>query len=241
MVFIDDNAGEIIEVMSVFPDIKVIHAVSDAAITCKILQNFPGIFRFGNQYEDSIRKDDIQANEKRQGLQQTLSPEFYIKSLNMVLTYKINNRDDISRIAELANKTNQFIFSYRRYTGTQISEYMENGVASVVSIFLKDNLSDSGLIGTCVIIKTGVTAVLDELFVSCRALGRGVEEIMISNAIKFALDRLNTALLRINFVKGERNTPAESFVNQYLRYYLHEAAVFNYQNKQNLVEVRLEG
>jgi len=241
MVFIDDNAGEIIEVMSVFPDIKVIHAAPDTAMTCKILQNFPGIYRFGNQHEDSLRKDDIKANEKRQGLRQTQSTEDYTRSLNMVLTYQINNHNDIPRIAELANKTNQFIFSYKRYTSAQISEYMKNVMAAVISIFLKDRLSDSGLIGAVIIVKTGDTAVLDELFISCRALGRGVEEIMIMNAIKFALNKLNTVHLRVNFVKGDRNKPAESFVNQYFSCFLHDGAVFNYQNNQNLVEVCLEG
>ena len=242
MVFIDDNIGEIIEVMSVLPNIKVIHANHSADITYKILQNFPGIFRFNNQREDSLRKDDIKANEKRHGLRQTLSPEEYIKSLGMILTYKINSHNDIPRVTELANKTNQFIFSYKRYTNSQISEYMEDDSGAVViSISLKDKLSDSGLIGACVITKIDGIAILEELFVSCRALGRGVEEIMILQAIKFALDELGMTQLKVDFIKGERNTPAEMFANQYLNCYLHDAATFNYQKNQNLVEVCLEG
>ncbi|MDR2730216.1 MAG: HAD-IIIC family phosphatase [Treponema sp.] len=241
MVFIDDNAGEIIEVMSVFPNIKVIHASQEAAVTYKILQNFPGIYRFNNQPEDSLRKDDIKANEKRYELQQVLSPDEYIKSLGITLAYKINNHNDISRIVELSNKTNQFIFSYKRYTNIQITECMEDKNCKVISIFLKDKLSDSGMIGACVINKTEKTALLDELFISCRALGRGIEEIMILGAVKLALDRLNTGLLRVNFIKGERNTPAELFANKYLRPYLPGSAFFNYQNTKNLLEVCIEG
>jgi predicted enzyme involved in methoxymalonyl-ACP biosynthesis len=102
-------------------------------------------------------------------------------------------------------------------------------------------LSDSGLIGVCVISKTGETAVLDELFISCRALGRGIEEIMILGAVKLALGRLNTNLLKVNFIKGERNTPAEIFVNKYMASFLAASAIFNYQNNNNLLEVCIEG
>jgi FkbH-like protein len=241
MVFIDDNAGEIIEVMSIFPNIKVIHAALNPEITYRVLQNFPGIFRFSNHIEDSLRKSDIRANETRHELQQTLPHEEYIKTLNMVLTYKINNQNDIPRIVELSNKTNQFIFSYKRYKNTQISDLMKDKMTVVISICLKDKLSDSGLIGACVFNKTDKAATLDELFISCRALGRGIEKIMIFSAIKFALDRLNTVLLKINFTKGERNTPAELFVNQYLTSYLHKDDNFNFQNDQNLLEICLEG
>ena len=240
MIFIDDNVGEIIEVMSKYPGIKVIHAAPDADMTYVCLQNFPGIFRFNDRYEDSIRKDDIKSNEKRRELRQTLSPEDYTRSLNMTLTYKINNHDDVPRIAELANKTNQFIFSYKRYTNTQILEYMKGEAVAVISISLKDRLSDSGLIGTCVVIKMGETAVLEELFISCRALGRGVDEIMILSAVNFALQKLNTTLLKVTFVKGNRNTPAESFVNQYFNRYLNNAEIFYYHNNQKLAEVCLE-
>jgi FkbH-like protein len=240
MLFIDDNIGEIIEVMSVFPNIKIIHASVDAEITYAVLQDFPGIFRFASQPEDNLRKDDIKANEKRTEIQQLLSHETYIKSLNMILTYKINNKENIPRIVELSNKTNQFIFSYKRYSLMEISEYMESKTTIVVSIFLRDKLSDSGLIGSCIIKMIEKTAFLEDLFISCRALGRGIEEIIILNAIKTALDRLNVFMLKVNFVKGERNKPAELFVNKYMTCYLNNAVAFSYQNNTNLLEVNFE-
>jgi FkbH-like protein len=241
MVFMDDNVGEIIEVISVFPEIKIILANTNAEITYNIIKNFPGLFRFNNQYEDHLRQNDIKANLMRQELQQTMSVEEYLKSINMVLTYKINNHNDIPRIAELSNKTNQFIFTYKRYTVTEISEYMEDPTVVVISINLKDRLSESGLIGACVIKRKEKVSILEELFISCRALGRGIEEIMILNALKLALDRLGTDLLMVNFLKGAKNTSAELFVNNYLSQYLHNAYIFDYKLNNNLVEVYLEG
>jgi FkbH-like protein len=241
MIFIDDNIGELIEVMSVFPNIKVIQASADAELTHKVLRNFPGIFRFSHQQEDVLRKEDIKANEKRQELQQALPPEAYIKSLNMVIRYRINNTDDISRITELSNKTNQFIFSYKRYSAAEIAGIMKREDAVVVSISLSDRLSDSGLIGACIVEKEGRAAVLEELFISCRALGRTIEDIMILNAVKTALDTLNIYLLKVNFIKGERNLPAELFVKAHLARFLNDADIFDYQNDTDLLEVCVEG
>jgi len=241
MVFIDDNIGEIIEVISIFSDIKIILANINAEITYSIVKVFPGLFRFNDQYEDRLRQNDIKANEKRHELQQAMSLEEYLKSINMVLAYRINSRGDISRISELSNKTNQFIFSYKRYTVTQISDYMEDSSIIVMSINLRDKLSESGLIGACIIKKKDDVSILEELFISCRALGRGIEEIMILNALKYALDRFGTDLLIVNFLKGDRNKNAELFVNKYLSQYLHVASFFDYEPNQNLVEVYLEG
>jgi FkbH-like protein len=241
VLFIDDNIGEIIEVLSVFSSIKVIQALPDAKITKQILENFPGVFRLTATAEDALRKDDVTANEEREQLKQSLSPDEYIKSLNMTLTYRVNNFQDIPRIVELANKTNQFIFSYKRYTVAEINEYMTRGACTVISISLKDKLSDSGLIGACVVIKDGKTAVLDEFFISCRALGRGIDDIIVLQAVKFAMIKFGTDLLKVNFRIGERNTPAELFINKYLKIHTANPAPFEYQNEQNLLEVKIEG
>jgi FkbH-like protein len=243
VLFIDDNIGEIIEVSSVFPSIKVIQASPNVEITKKVLENFPGVFRLAEMAEDTLRKDDVKANKKREELKQSVSFDEYVRSLNMILTYKVNNFHDISRIAELANKTNQFIFFYKRYSVAEINEYMnmKQGSCSVISIFLKDNLSDSGLIGACVVIKNGETAILDDFFVSCRALGRGIDDIIVMQAIKLAMMRIEADKLKVNFRIGERNTPAGLFIDKYLKTYTVNSAPFEYQYEQNLLEVKIEG
>jgi len=241
ILFIDDNIGEIIEVLSVFPSIKVIQAAEDAGVTKTILENHPGIFRFGNGFEDSIRNDDIKANEKRALLKKSMTMAEYTKSLHIKAVYKINNLADANRIAELGNKTNQFIFSYKRYTISEIMDFFEKKSRLIVSIFLKDDLSDSGLIGAGILKVEANTAALEELFISCRALGRGIEDALVLTALQISLDKLKTDRLRINFTKGERNTPAEMFVQKYLKDYIDRDSVFTYHDDEQLLEVKIEG
>ena len=79
-----------------------------------MLENYPGILKLNCSAEDSIRSEDVQANELRNQIKATLSSEDYIKSLDMELVFYIDDPAKIDSISELANKTNQFIFNYKR-------------------------------------------------------------------------------------------------------------------------------
>ena len=92
--------------------------------------------------EDAIRSNDIKSNAERKKMQATLSKADYIKSLQMKLTFNVNVKSYAPRIAELANKTNQFIFNYQRYDLTRVEKLMEMPNVAVVSVVLSDKLSD---------------------------------------------------------------------------------------------------
>jgi len=239
ILFIDDNIGELSAVASVFPQIKLIHALEDAEITCEILRFFPGLLRLHAQKEDQLRKNDVQANEMRQRMRASLSPRDYIRSLEMKLLFCLNNFEQATRVAELANKTNQFICSYRRYGFADIIELMKSPDAVVITASLSDKLSDSGIVGVCVALKREQYVEIDECFVSCRALGRGIDEILVLGMIRCALEHFRCGYLKMDFVNGERNEPAKRFVQMYLEGYLQNPQLFNYQIPNGLIEIQI--
>ena len=65
----------------------------------------------------------------------------------MKLEYRLNNKKEFDRIFSLTNKVNQFIFTYKRFTKTEIKEYFKNPNKFIFTISLKDKFSDSGNIG----------------------------------------------------------------------------------------------
>ena len=65
ILFVDDNMGEIASVKSAHPDINIILAKDDANLTLNVLNNYPRMLKLNINYEDLIRKQDTQANEKR--------------------------------------------------------------------------------------------------------------------------------------------------------------------------------
>ena len=239
--FIDDNLGELAQVTSIYPEIKIIFANNDADITNNILKNFPGLSKFSIKHEDAIRSRDTKANEERKQIMNNCNFDEYLKSLNVKILYEINNTENIARISELSKKTNQFIFNYKRYSEAELTDLMKNTKCAVVNTKLEDKLSDSGIICVCTGRKNDEGVLLEECFVSCRALGRGLDEVIVLGSIQFLLDYLNSNKLKIQFIKGEKNIPAEKFVLKYLNEHLNDYSNFKYHNdNKNIIQLYKE-
>ncbi len=240
ILFVDDNIGELAQMSAAFPSIKVLHAEEDADLTANILSYYPGLLKVDLKAEDALRMFDVQANAERNKMQTELSKTDYVKSLEIKLVYYVDDVNFAPRIAELANKTNQFIFNYKRYTLEQVYELMVSKNAVVVSATLSDKLSDSGTIAVCVGIKEGDCMVIEECFVSCRALGRGIDDILLLGMMETAQNALQTKELKVLFRKGERNTPAENFVNSYLKKYENKSAVSDLSYDRSVVDIQIK-
>lgn len=240
MVYIDDNVGELAAVQMAFPAIKIIHANEDGCATCNVLKEFPGLLKLNHFEDDLKRKDDIKANEQRQVLQQQLSPKEYICSLKIHLRFSYDDAKQIKRISELASKTNQFIFNYMRYSLVEVEARMLSKDYAVAAVSLSDKLSDSGLVGVCVGHAVEDYVEIEECFISCRALGRGIEDMIVLGAIDGMAQQLRRHKVKVAFQKGERNVPAERFVETHLKSYLEKPAEFHFAIPENLVTVEIK-
>lgn len=240
ILFIDDNLGELVHVKEVHPDIHEIFANVDAEITAKVLAGYPGLMKANIKYEDKIRKNDIQANEERRKLQASYSGEDYLRALGVVITFNINDDTQIERVCELSNKTNQFIFNYKRYTSAELKEKIELDNYAMCTVSLEDKLSDSGIVGVCIIKSNGICGQLEEVFVSCRALGRGLDKMIVLGAIQYALDVLEIDKLETSIMTGERNSPARTFYEQCFIKYNNQPGQFLYNLPENLVTCRFK-
>ena len=240
MLFVDDNMGEIASVKSEHPEINIVLAKDDANLTLDILNNYPRMLKLNINFEDSIRKQDTQANEKREQLKKSLSKEEFLKTLEMELNYGINKQSQIKRISELANKTNQFICSYKRYSESEVEQLMKDDNHLVITVSLKDKLSDSGIIGVLVFKNQDEYIEVEESFISCRALGRGIDENIVLFPIKLALENFDKNKFKFNFIKGERNKPAEEFIDKNLKEYKNKVSLFDKKIDSSLVKIKIE-
>lgn len=203
ILFIDDNPAEIQNVKPT--GVKTLLANADAV---NILRYMPGLLKLKHSNEDALRAKDVQANEERARLAQTLTPAEYFKKLGIKLSYHINDKNQIVRIAELLGKTNQFILNYARCNESQVNDMMCDENHCVITIKMSDNLSDSGVIAI-LLAHTDNGLVLDELTVSCRALGRNLENIMLPYIFQLAANTLRTDnKISIEYKRGPRNGPA---------------------------------
>lgn len=205
MLFIDDNPAEIQNTKHL--GTKSILASSPSEVL-RILELFPQMRKMTFSKEDTLRANDILANTKRKELE-NLTQEEYFSNLAIKLEFSLNDKANLTRITELLNKTNQFIANYTRPTNEKVRFYLENRDNVIVSIAMRDKLSDSGNIAIFIGKKGDKKLELIDMVISCRALGRRLESIMIYQALKFMSERLGLDSKRvlIHYQKGERNMP----------------------------------
>ena len=208
VVFVDDNPGEVLSVARSLPDVLVIQASEDAELTALSLEYTPGLWRWSSEPEDLKRVVDQKANSSRTALL-TESRDYndYLESLGVQLTFNRNPRHKIRRLSDLSLKTNQFNLSLMRLREADIVGYMEPGRAAI-GVSLEDRLSDSGMIGMVLVRFESSQATIDEVVISCRALGRRLEDSIVLGAIRVALDGIDVSQLSFSPAAGTRNEPA---------------------------------
>ncbi len=230
ILFIDDNPAEIENVRAQIPNIKTILAENPES-TIQMLDCYPGLLKLWTSNEDSLRSKDIQANVERLALAKQLSPKEYFEKLGIELIFSLDMADQKTRALELLGKTNQFILAYKRYKETEVNDFICDETKCLATIHMKDNLSDSGIITILVAHKDEKNhLVLDDLVVSCRALGRNLENIMLPKLFQLVMHKLNcNNNMYIPYKKGERNTPALSWLSKLTNMSLENSGSVIYQ------------
>ena len=171
IVFIDDSDFEIQAVKALLPEVTAVKYERDNVykqLSCFNLKS--------NIDVEKVQRRNLtyQTNESRRNLKTEASSfEEYLNALEMKVDIHKALPIELSRIAELTQRTNKCT-NGRRYTVQQIKDKLSNGY-ELYSVSLSDKFSDLGLVGAIGL--EGNT--LDLFSLSCRALGRNVEERMI--------------------------------------------------------------
>lgn len=213
IVFVDDNPGELYEVAARLPGVKLLHAQSDAQLTMRALELFPGLWRWTVGTEDVLRARDLAANAERLALRSTLQEiDRYYAELGVRIRLAIDPRRSLPRLASLSERTNQFNLALRRMSAALLAAHMDSPDANVAGISLSDRLSDSGIIGLIIGRREGETLVVEEICISCRALGRGLEDALILPALAAMPCAQGCRSVRFVVQVGPRNEPARRWL-----------------------------
>ncbi|MCR6575147.1 HAD-IIIC family phosphatase [Campylobacter insulaenigrae] len=202
VLFIDDNIAEIENTK--YLGIKTLLADNESSLALKL---YPGLFKTKTNEEDKLRSADIKANIERKNLAKLNQKEYFL-NLKIKLTFNINQ--NLQRCCELLNKTNQFIANYSRMDLIQCENFAKENF--ILSIQMSDKLSDSGIIAVIVAKKEKEQLLILDFCISCRALGRKLEKIMLYKSIALLKDKLNTKQTLLYYKQGERNLPFIDFL-----------------------------
>jgi len=212
MVFLDDNPVERGLVRRLLPEVAVPELPDDPALYARTLLA-AGYFEATTfSDEDRHRSELYQNNAQRVALQRKAGGvDAYLASLNMVITFQPFDAIGRARIAQLISKSNQFNLTTRRYTEADVQALEQDPRCYTLQVRLADSFGDNGMISVVICRETDpATWEIDTWLMSCRVLGRKVEQAIVAELLGEARKRGIGRIVGIY-----RPTPRNQLVEQH--------------------------
>ena len=192
LVFLDDNPVERAQVRRELPMVAVPELPADPALYPRALLAGGWFEAVAFAQEDRQRADQYRANAERAAFAGTSDMAGYLASLDMAADFRPFDAVNRARIAQLINKSNQFNLTTRRYTEAQVAGLEADPGKVTIQVRLTDRFGDNGMIS--VVIVDGDTWEIDTWLMSCRVLGRRMEEAVLDQIVRAARAGGATAL-----------------------------------------------
>lgn len=209
-VFVDDNPFERELVRRTLPQVAVPEMPEDPALYTLTLSSAGYFESVSFSSEDSNRADFYQGNARRAALQsQVTDIGSYLESLQMEIWFQPFEETGRKRITQLINKSNQFNLTTRRYTEAEVASFEASPDFFTMQVRLKDAFGDNGMISVVICrANPDLEWVIDTWLMSCRVLGRRVENMVLNEILLRAPER-GIKYIRGFYLPTDRNSLVE--------------------------------
>jgi amino acid adenylation domain-containing protein/FkbH-like protein len=213
-IFVDDNPLECTEVRTHCPSTLVLQFPQAADEIARFLDHTWAFDRVGITADARRRNDQYRESQARNAaLAQATDLDSFLASLNLRVDITPLQPEQLTRVAELIQRTNQFNLTGIRRAASEIDRLTSTGEIECRTVHVKDRFGDYGLVGAILFRTSGAALDVDTLVLSCRALGRKVEHHIAEELGRLAVERGLTHVL-LRFRRSERNAPAWIFLER---------------------------
>lgn len=196
LVFADDNPFERNLIRRELPMVSVPELPEDPALYARCIADAGYFESLAITADDRARTEQYRANQQRATLAAaTTDMGAYLRSLDMTLAWRRFDRTGLARVTQLINKSNQFNLTTRRYTEEEVAAVMADERAFGLQLRLTDRFGDNGIIAVVIgRLADAETVEIDTWLMSCRVLGRRVEqatlELIVAQAARLGAKRI---------------------------------------------------
>ena len=213
IVFFDDDKLNRERIKQEFPEVLTIELPDDPSQFLPILKDLNDFNVLQRTKEDVERGQMYAQQRERNEFEKSVSNlDDFLDQLDIQVKMKKSNEFLIPRISQLTLKTNQFNLTTKRYQEEEIRNFTNNGDFIVGCAQVIDKFGDNGITGVYIINKQDKLWHIDTFLLSCRIMGRGVEDGILSqiliNAKKNGVEEIHA-----NFIPTQKNKPAENFLS----------------------------
>jgi len=181
LVFIDDNPMEIGYMREARPEVTSILVPSEPAEIVAAMQALTLFDQLEVTDEDRKRADMMRAERDREVLGTQISHSDFLRALDLKIDLFRAKTEDLGRITQLINKTNQYNLTTIRRTLDEVRALAASDAWRLYAFRVTDKFGEYGLVGVIIaqVSDDRRCWTLDSVMMSCRVLGRGVEAALI--------------------------------------------------------------
>jgi FkbH-like protein len=131
--------------------------------------------------EDRKRADMMREERDREAFGAQISHGDFLKALDLKVDLFRAKTEDLGRVTQLINKTNQYNLTTIRRTLDEVRALANSDDWRLYAFRVTDKFGEYGLVGVIIIQVSSDKRrwTIDSLMMSCRVLGRGVEQALI--------------------------------------------------------------
>jgi FkbH-like protein len=213
LVFIDDNPMEVAYMRDARPEVTSILLPADPADIVSVLQELTLFDQLEITDEDRKRADMMRAERDREVLGAQINHTDFLQALDLRVDLFRARTEDLGRITQLINKTNQFNLTTIRRTLDEVRELAASDDFRLYGLRVTDKFGEYGLTGVIIarISPDRRRWTIDTLLLSCRVLGRGVETALIG-ALADDARAIGAVEFAASFIPTAKNSLSASFL-----------------------------
>jgi len=176
--FIDDSDYEREQMRQSLPEVLILNDTPDPLHTLRSLWETDAFDSFSVTDEDHGRHRDYAVRAARDVSAHQDDLETFLKLLQMEATIEEIGPSNLERVVTMLGKTNQFNLTTKRHSRAEVQAMLNSPGSIPLALRLRDKFGEQGIVGVVLAIPIGQnsTLAIDSFLVSCRALGRGVED-----------------------------------------------------------------
>ncbi len=215
MIFFDDDPSNRELIRLSIPEVKVIELPKDPAYYSQILRDLNDFNQLKITKDDTQRTKMYLQERERNTLESTTENlDEYLKKLDIKVKIKLADEFSIPRISQLILKTNQFNLTTKRYQEEEIKKFVKDGKIIVGYSEIEDKFGNSGITNVFIIKKNSEEWILDTFLLSCRIMGKGIENGIIGKILENG-KKEGIKKIKAKFISTTNNKPAENFLLDY--------------------------
>ncbi|HET7391946.1 MAG TPA: HAD-IIIC family phosphatase, partial [Nitrososphaeraceae archaeon] len=212
--YIDDDPINRELMSKALPEVLTVDLPQDSSLYTRTLMGLSDFNLLTITSEDIKRGQMYVQQRKRIELGKTLASDLegYLSQLGIRIKIKKADQFTIPRIAQLILKTNQFNLTTFRYQEEDVRRFSQDKNILIGCAQTEDKFGDNGITGAFIVRKNGPSEwTIDTFLLSCRVIGRGVEDAIMGFILNEAKGE-GVTKIKCQYIPTKKNKPCEEFL-----------------------------